>query len=137
MAPQVDVPSSLSNYIFILDLTPGFIGLGEYNCTTSRETSKFGDLVRLILEILRYLRIGGATSDDRVDIMKTFGFSGIRINFTDYLEHAIHMHALILGLRPSNERRRYNVTTSLIGWVQASLESALLHVIADIGVLNS
>ena len=101
MAPQVDVPSSLSNYIFILDLTSGFIGLGEDNCTTSRETSKFGDLVRLILEILRYLRIGGATSDDRVDIMKTFGFSGIRINFTDYLEHAIHMHALILGLRPS------------------------------------
>ena len=26
---------------------------------------------------------------------------------------------LILGLRLSNERRRYFVTTSLIGWVQA------------------
>ena len=26
---------------------------------------------------------------------------------------------LILGLRPSNERRRYFVTTSLIGWAQA------------------
>ena len=26
---------------------------------------------------------------------------------------------LILGLRPANERRRYFVTTSLIGWVQA------------------
>ena len=25
--------------------------------------------------------------------------------------------ALILGLRPANERRRYFVTTSLIGWV--------------------
>ena len=25
---------------------------------------------------------------------------------------------LILGLRPANERRRYFVTTSLIGWVQ-------------------
>ena len=43
-----------SNYIFILDLTPGFTGLGEDNCTTRRETSKFGDLVRLILEILWY-----------------------------------------------------------------------------------
>ena len=26
---------------------------------------------------------------------------------------------LILGLRPTNERRRYFVTTSLIGWAQA------------------
>ena len=26
---------------------------------------------------------------------------------------------LILGLRPANKRRRYFVTTSLIGWVQA------------------
>ena len=26
---------------------------------------------------------------------------------------------LILGLRPANERRRYFVMTSLIGWVQA------------------
>ena len=25
---------------------------------------------------------------------------------------------LILGLRPANERRRYKVTTSLIGWAQ-------------------
>ena len=25
---------------------------------------------------------------------------------------------LILGLRPANERRRYFVTTSLIGWAQ-------------------
>ena len=45
-----------SNYIFALDLTPGFIALGEDNCTTRRATSKFGDLVRLILEILRYIK---------------------------------------------------------------------------------
>ena len=31
---------------------------------------------------------------------------------------------LILGLRSANERRRYYVT-SLIGWAQANLESAL------------
>ena len=43
------------NYIFIVDLTPGFIGLGKDNCTKRRETFKFGDLVHLILEILRYL----------------------------------------------------------------------------------
>ena len=45
-----------SNYIFILDLTPGFIGLGKGNSKTRRETIKFGDLVRLILEILRYCK---------------------------------------------------------------------------------
>ena len=43
------------NYIFILDLTPGFVGLGKDNCKTRRETIKFGDLVRLMLDILRYL----------------------------------------------------------------------------------
>ena len=26
---------------------------------------------------------------------------------------------IVLGLRPANERRRYFVTTSLIGWAQA------------------
>ena len=29
------------------------------------------------------------------------------------------LHGLILGLYPANERRRYFVTTSLIGWLQA------------------
>ena len=37
-----------SNYIFILDLTPGFIELGKDNCKTRRKTFKFGDLVHLI-----------------------------------------------------------------------------------------
>ena len=40
-----------SNYIFILDLTPGFIGLGKDNCKTRRATFKFWDLVRFILKI--------------------------------------------------------------------------------------
>ena len=44
---------------FILDIKPGFIGLGKDNCKTRRETCKFGDLVRLILEILRYLQFSG------------------------------------------------------------------------------
>ena len=30
-----------------------------------------------------------------------------------------HMAGLIRGLRPASERRRYFVTTSLIGWAQA------------------
>ena len=43
-----------SNYIFILDLTPGFIGLGKDNCKARQEAFQFGDPVRLILENLRY-----------------------------------------------------------------------------------
>ena len=43
-----------SNHIFILDLTPGFNGLGKDICKTRRESFKFWDLVCLILEILRY-----------------------------------------------------------------------------------
>ena len=39
----------------LVDSIPGFIGLGKDNCKTRRETFKFGDLVRLILEILRYI----------------------------------------------------------------------------------
>ena len=43
-----------SNYIFIIDLTPGFSGLGKDNCKTRRETFKFWDLVHLVLEILQH-----------------------------------------------------------------------------------
>ena len=32
---------------------------------------------------------------------------------------------LILGLRPANERRRYKVTSSLIGWVQPRISPEL------------
>ena len=42
-----------SNYIFILNLTPGFNKLHKDNCKTRRETFKF--LVRFILEIWRYV----------------------------------------------------------------------------------
>ena len=45
--------SAAQNYIFILDLTPGFNGLGKKNCKTRRESFQFGDLVCLILEILQ------------------------------------------------------------------------------------
>ena len=42
-------------YIFILNLTPGFNGLGKENYNMRGEASKFWDLVRLILETLRYI----------------------------------------------------------------------------------
>ena len=46
-----------SNYIFILDLAPGFNGLGKSNSNTRRETFKYWDLVHLILEILWYVNV--------------------------------------------------------------------------------
>ena len=42
-----------SNYIFILNLTPDFNGMGKDNHKMRREAFKFWDLVRLILETLR------------------------------------------------------------------------------------
>ena len=50
----VDLCRCYSNYIFILDLTPGFIGMGNDNCKKRWESFKFCDLVQLILEILQY-----------------------------------------------------------------------------------
>ena len=37
--------------IFILDLTPGFNGLGKDSCKMRRETFQYWDLVWLILEV--------------------------------------------------------------------------------------
>ena len=44
-----------SNYIFILDLTPGFNGLIKDNCRSRRKSFEFWDLVWLIKEVLWYL----------------------------------------------------------------------------------
>ena len=49
-ASPVGAAPTTSSY---LDLTAGFIGLGNDNCKTIGETYKFGDLVWLILESLR------------------------------------------------------------------------------------
>ena len=45
-----------SNYIVILDLNPGFNGLGKDDYKTRRESFKFWDYVRLLLDILRNMR---------------------------------------------------------------------------------
>ena len=44
-----------SNYICILDLTPGFNELGNHSRKTRQETFKRCDLVRLILEVWLYV----------------------------------------------------------------------------------
>ena len=46
-----------SNYIFILNLTPGFNGLGKDNYKMRRETFDFWDLVCLISEVWQYISI--------------------------------------------------------------------------------
>ena len=46
-----------SNYIFILNLTPDFNGLGKDNYKMRREAFKFWDWARLILETLRYITL--------------------------------------------------------------------------------
>ena len=52
-----------SNYIFILDLTPGPNGLGKDHCKTRGETFKSGDLVCIILEIWRWQKTWCAEED--------------------------------------------------------------------------
>ena len=42
-----------------------------------------------------------------------------RTHYPDGQIHVMSVWRLILGLRPANERRRYCVKSSLIGWVQA------------------
>ena len=60
-----------SNYIFILNLTPGFIGLGKDNCKTRREAARFGDLVHPILETLRYLYFLSFFSSEMAQAVET------------------------------------------------------------------
>ena len=50
---QMYLEQRCSNYIFILNLTPGFNGLGEDNYKMRREAFKFWDLVHLVLDTLR------------------------------------------------------------------------------------
>ena len=46
-----------SNYIFVLDLTPGVNGLSKKTCKTRRVTLKLWDSVRLILHIWQYIHV--------------------------------------------------------------------------------
>ena len=54
---RVGVCRRCSNYIFVLNLTPGFNGLGKDNYKMRWEAFKFWDLVRLVWETLRYLYV--------------------------------------------------------------------------------
>ena len=66
-----------SNYIFILNLTPGFNGLGKDNYKMRREALKFWNWVCLIFETLRYLYLGTASQ-----LTYDLGCSGERGDWT-------------------------------------------------------
>ena len=51
IADHSDVIGASAVYIFIIDSTPGFNGLGNNNCKTRPETLNFWDLMRLILDL--------------------------------------------------------------------------------------
>ena len=46
-------------------------------------------------------------------------FSETQIKIQNLSFMKMHLKMLILGLRPANERQRYFVMTSLIGWAQS------------------
>ena len=50
-------PVGAAHYIFILDLTPSFTRLHKDNCKTRQETFKSQDLMRLIVDVWRYIYI--------------------------------------------------------------------------------
>ena len=56
--------------------------------------------------------------------MENLGISGLVRPFQSGQQELFYLRAvkditeLILGLHPANERRRYKVTPSLIGWAQ-------------------
>ena len=103
-----------SNYISILDLTSGFNWLGKNNCKTRRETLKFWDFVRLISEVWRYFT--------KLGLKMSFGRISLVAPHTSRIQHQGW-----LCLRPANGRRRYFITTSLVGWVSAKNEPCNLE----------
>ena len=52
-----------------------------------------------------------------------------------------HITGIILSMRPANEKRRYDATSSLIGWVHMQNDpctyyNGIIHAIMDDNVLN-
>ena len=104
-----------SNYIFILHLTLGFNILRKDNCKPRRERFEFGDLVRLILEALRYmLYFQVLCVPSKFKYMKmqrdmwTQPFSTIAAHWSSRLHHLhgnlspYHMLCFVKWLWPSN-----------------------------------
>ena len=93
-----------SNYIFILDLTPGFIGLGNDNCKMRQETFKFLDLVCLFSDVDRYeFCIFWVLGPFKSNIFKHECIAGTHTNFMKTLkgptiENSSQQHCLLLEI---------------------------------------
>ena len=78
--------------------------------------SKYIVLVqRKLLGIRPYVSVN--LSKDASDFVQQYynDVSFLLVTFGNFIHYTT---GLILGLRPANERRRYKVTASLIGWAQ-------------------
>ena len=119
-----------SKYIFILDLTPGFIGLGKDNCKTRWGTIKFGGLVRLILEILRYLLL--ASSNTYCHLLVTPHLTSTHWGWLKSLAICRADSRVALA----NGRRRYFVTTSVIGWAETYIPLCIFRHLFPMRILK-
>ena len=86
--------------VAIVDLKPTF----EYECVPRKSAHAY--LKAKVRNTSPYALLAGPTN------------IFLDNNFVAKVREKIYA-GLILGLRPANERRRYKVTPSLIGWAQA------------------
>ena len=120
-----------ANYIFILDLTPGFNGLGEDNYKMIRETFKFWDLVRLILETLRYLKLWLIGHVAWLSLLGILSWYWVPRHIVKFLQLSMpywtySIFVIILGMGSAGERWRYNVMLPLIGWAHTQNNPSIL-----------
>ena len=109
-----------SNYILILDFTPGFNGLGKDKCKTWWEILsfviwcnlywRFGRIYEIIEMVINFIKLCWDQC-----------WLGMRKSGQLYFYHSIP--GILLCMLPSNERRRYVVTSSLIGWAHTQNEN--------------
>ena len=94
--------------MFIVDLTPGFNGLGKYNCKTRRETYTFWDLLHIIWIRFGWGRFGyellwGRLGWGRFGVGPfwpvTHYISGVAVVFEDKWPQDITMMRLFANLR--------------------------------------
>ena len=64
----MELEQRVSNYIVILDSTPGFNGSGRENWKTGRETIKFSDFIHLVIEVWLYWLIDSFIIVKSIDI---------------------------------------------------------------------
>ena len=121
------VPYHLMTPLPLRQLVPADI-YDAWNSNKIAETSQ-GEGTRVVVPIMvvrwqtPFVSVKRPVSCDILQNKRTASStSATLVNPDDWLkckdDHIDKFTGLILGLRPANERRRYKVTTSLIGWTQ-------------------